>query len=51
MECCIINRLRTQPLWFVLVFLVGLFTILRFAFIYFRCFAAKYLKAPNKVKK
>ncbi|XP_061370035.1 very-long-chain 3-oxoacyl-CoA reductase 1-like [Gastrolobium bilobum] len=51
MECCIINKLKTQPFWFIVLFVLGLFTILRFAFLFLRWVYVNFLRAPKNLKK
>lgn len=51
MDCCIINKLKTQPLWFLVLFAVGLFTFLRFALVFLTWVYVNFLRAPKNLKK
>ncbi|KAL5171168.1 Very-long-chain 3-oxoacyl-CoA reductase 1 [Glycine soja] len=51
MECCIISRLKTQPIWFALLFIVGLLTILKLAFVVLRWVYVNFLRPPKNLKK
>ncbi|KAJ1392873.1 Short-chain dehydrogenase/reductase SDR [Sesbania bispinosa] len=51
MGCCIINSLKTQPLWFIALFAVGLLAILRFALVFLRWVYVNFLRPPKNLKK
>lgn len=51
MQCCIIARLKTQPLWFSVVFILGLITLLRFFFSFLKWVHVNFLRAPKNLKK
>ncbi|KAJ1422664.1 Short-chain dehydrogenase/reductase SDR [Sesbania bispinosa] len=51
MGCCIINTLKTQPLWFIALFAVGLLAILRFALAFLRWVYVNFLRPPKNLKK
>ena len=51
MECCIISRLRVQPIWFVLLFLVGFLTILKLAFVLVKWVYVNFLRPPKNLRK
>ncbi|KAK2389386.1 very-long-chain 3-oxoacyl-CoA reductase [Trifolium repens] len=51
MDCCIISKLKTQPFWFILLFSLGLFTILRFTLILLNWVYVNFLRQPKNLKK
>ncbi|KAI9125614.1 hypothetical protein K1719_003032 [Acacia pycnantha] len=51
MQCCIIARLKTQPLWFGVLFVLGLFTLLKFFLAFLRWVYVNFLRAPKNLKK
>ncbi|KAK7312019.1 hypothetical protein RJT34_10560 [Clitoria ternatea] len=51
MECCIIARLKTQPLWFSVLFVLGSLTILRLALLFLRWVYVNFLRSPKNLKK
>lgn len=51
MQCCIIARLKTQPLWFGVLFVLGLFTLLKFLLAFLRWVYVNFLRAPKNLKK
>ncbi|XP_020970531.1 very-long-chain 3-oxoacyl-CoA reductase 1 [Arachis ipaensis] len=51
MECCILNRLKTQPLWFALFFGLGALTLLRFLFLFLRWAYVNFLRPAKNLKK
>ncbi|KAK4264990.1 hypothetical protein QN277_026100 [Acacia crassicarpa] len=51
MQCCIIARLKTQPLWFGLLFVLGLFSLLKFFIAFLRWVYVNFLRAPKNLKK
>ncbi|XP_028796468.1 very-long-chain 3-oxoacyl-CoA reductase 1 [Neltuma alba] len=51
MQCCIIARLKTQPLWFGVLFVLGLFTLLKIFLAFFRWVYVNFLRPPKNLKK
>ncbi|KAK2443524.1 very-long-chain 3-oxoacyl-CoA reductase [Trifolium repens] len=51
MDCCIMSKLITQPFWFILLFSLGLFTILRFTLILLNWVYVNFLRQPKNLKK
>ncbi|KAK7387554.1 hypothetical protein VNO78_28441 [Psophocarpus tetragonolobus] len=51
MECCIVARLKTQPMWFSMLFVVGFVTILKFLLILLRGLYVNFLRPPKNLKK
>ncbi|TKY47717.1 Very-long-chain 3-oxoacyl-CoA reductase 1 [Spatholobus suberectus] len=51
MECCILARLKIQPLWFAALFVVGLLTILRLVFGVLRWVYVSFLRPPKNLRK
>ncbi|KAL5060663.1 hypothetical protein RYX36_032267 [Vicia faba] len=51
MVCCIISKLKSEPLWFLLLFSLGLFTILRFTLTFLNWVYVNFLRQPKNLKK
>lgn len=51
MDCCIISKLKSEPLWFLLLFSLGLTTILRFTLTFLNWVYVNFLRQPKNLKK
>ncbi|XP_054806499.1 very-long-chain 3-oxoacyl-CoA reductase 1-like [Prosopis cineraria] len=51
MQCCIIARLKTQPLWFGVLFVLGLLTFLKVFLAFLRWVYVIFLRPPKNLKK
>ncbi|CAI8611707.1 unnamed protein product [Vicia faba] len=51
MVCCIISKLKSEPLWFLLLFSLSLFTILRFTLTFLNWVYVNFLRQPKNLKK
>ncbi|CAL0320391.1 unnamed protein product [Lupinus luteus] len=51
MECCIISKLKTQPLWFIIIFSLGFFTLLRFSLLFLKWVFVNFLRPSKNLKK
>ncbi|KAF7839858.1 very-long-chain 3-oxoacyl-CoA reductase 1-like [Senna tora] len=50
MECCIIAKLKTQPLWFSLLFALGFLSFLKLSLSFLKWVYANFLRAPKNLK-
>lgn len=50
MDCCIISKLKSQPFWFLILFSLGLFTILRFTLLLLNWLYVNFLRQPKNLK-
>ncbi|KAK7280924.1 hypothetical protein RIF29_08499 [Crotalaria pallida] len=51
MECCILSKLKTQPLWLLILFALGSFALLRFSLIFLNWVYVNFLRPPKNLKK
>ncbi|KAJ7957649.1 very-long-chain 3-oxoacyl-CoA reductase 1 [Quillaja saponaria] len=51
MECCIVARLKTQPLWFALLFTLGVLSLLKLSFAFLKWVYVNFLRPPKNLKK
>lgn len=51
MDCCIISKLKTQPFWFIILFALGLLTILRFTLTFLNWLYVNFLRPSKDLKK
>ncbi|KAF1870325.1 hypothetical protein Lal_00003531 [Lupinus albus] len=51
MECCIFSKLKTQPLWFLILFSLGFITLLRFSLIFLKWVYVNFLRPSKNLKK
>lgn len=51
MECCIVEKLKTQPLWVVLLFALGSLSLLKFSVSFLRWVYVNFLRPSKNLKK
>ncbi|KAK7282292.1 hypothetical protein RIF29_10950 [Crotalaria pallida] len=51
MECCILSKLKTQPLWLLILFTLGSFALLIFSLIFLKWVYVNFLRPPKNLKK